>query len=238
MKLSIIIPVKNEEEYLPCLLESLKRQTLQPFEIIVSDAGSSDKTVDIAKKFKARIVKGGLPAIGRNSGAKIAKGDFLFFLDADTNVPDDFVEKSIKEIKIRKLKTATVDNVPFYRPNEKGYSSRNIRLFDRMIYAFYNFGQRALNRLGFPIATGVCIISEKKLFEKIKGFDENLEVFEDAEYVKKASRYSRFGVLKSTKIFISTRRFDKKGRFWFPIYMGLGGTVARFLLKTKKNYFK
>ena len=79
--LSIIIPTLNEENFLSWLLESIKRQDFPEREIIVADAGSEDKTVAIAKNYKATVVPGGLPAKGRNEGAKIAKGElFLFFL--------------------------------------------------------------------------------------------------------------------------------------------------------------
>ena len=79
MTISIIIPTLNEARFLPKLLESIKKQTFTDYEVIVADAGSKDKTLEIAKKYGARIVKGGFPAEGRNAGARAAKGDFLFF---------------------------------------------------------------------------------------------------------------------------------------------------------------
>jgi len=66
--LSIIIPALNEEKYLPLLLKSLKSQNFNEYEIIVVDAGSSDKTVDIAKEYGCKVVKGGVPGAGRNRG--------------------------------------------------------------------------------------------------------------------------------------------------------------------------
>lgn len=68
-KISIIVPTKNEERYLPGLLKSIKKQTVQPYEIIVADAGSTDRTVEIAKKYGAKVIKGGIPQVGRNKGA-------------------------------------------------------------------------------------------------------------------------------------------------------------------------
>ena len=83
MNVSVIIPTLNEEKILPHLLDDFRNQTAKDFEVIVADAGSGDKTVEVAKAYKAQLVKGGLPAVGRNNGAKIARGEFLFFLDAD-----------------------------------------------------------------------------------------------------------------------------------------------------------
>lgn len=79
--LSIIIPTLNEEKYLPLLLEAIRKQDFDgDLETIIADAGSEDQTLEIAKTFGCRVAPGGLPAKGRNEGAKIAQGDtFLFF---------------------------------------------------------------------------------------------------------------------------------------------------------------
>ena len=96
--LSIIIPTWNEEKYLPRLLDCIRNQTYKNYEIIVADANSKDNTRKIAKKFGCRITNGGLPAVGRNNGAKIAKGYFLIFIDADVQIENDFLENSVNEI--------------------------------------------------------------------------------------------------------------------------------------------
>ena len=71
--LSIIIPALNEEKYLPLLLGEIKKQNFaDDLEIIVADAGSVDKTIEIARSFGCEITKGGLPAKGRNEGGKVA----------------------------------------------------------------------------------------------------------------------------------------------------------------------
>jgi len=82
MKVSIIIPALNEENYLPKLLGSIKKQTFKDYEVIVADAHSKDRTREIARKFGAKIVDGGRPANGRNIGAKAASGEFLFFFES------------------------------------------------------------------------------------------------------------------------------------------------------------
>ena len=60
--LSIIIPTLNEESYLPKLLNSIKKQDFQDYEMIVADAGSKDKTIEIALASGCKISSGGLPA--------------------------------------------------------------------------------------------------------------------------------------------------------------------------------
>lgn len=78
MNVSIIIPTYNEEDYIENLLKSIKRQDYNDdIEVIVADAFSSDKTVEIAKQYDCIVVDGGLPAVGRNRGAEVATGEFL-----------------------------------------------------------------------------------------------------------------------------------------------------------------
>ena len=109
--ISIIIPTLNEEKYLPHLLKSIKEQDFfsnpEKLEIIVADAGSEDKTVEIAKSFGCQITKGGLPAKGKNEGAKIARGDLFLFLDSDVILDKNYLKKALKEFRERKLSVAS-----------------------------------------------------------------------------------------------------------------------------------
>ena len=96
--ISIIIPAYNEEKFLPKLLRSIRKQAYKNKEVIVADASSTDRTAEIAGEYGARVVEGGMPAVGRNNGAKKAKGDIFLFLDADVVLPDAyFLEATIKE---------------------------------------------------------------------------------------------------------------------------------------------
>ncbi len=102
--LSIVIPTKNEERYLPRLLASIKRQSFSDYEIIVADNGSSDSTRAVAESFGCKVTGGGLPGEGRNRGAAAARGDVVLFLDADTELVDaDFLESALREFKERGL---------------------------------------------------------------------------------------------------------------------------------------
>jgi len=83
--ISIIIPTKNEEAYLPKLLMSLKMQNYKNYEVIVIDYMSSDRTVEIAKKFNAKVIKVERPGIGYadHIGVLESKGDIVVKTDAD-----------------------------------------------------------------------------------------------------------------------------------------------------------
>jgi len=125
--LSIVIPTLNEEKFLPRLLNSIKEQGFSDYEIIVADAESKDETTEIAKSFGCKIVKGGLPAKGRNEGAKRAKGDLFLFLDADIIfLSPKFLENLLKEFERRNLDVASFSIFPENK-------------IDRALYGVYNF---------------------------------------------------------------------------------------------------
>lgn len=197
--LSIIIPTLNEQKHLPGLLESIKKQGFLDYQIIVADAGSKDGTREIAKHYGCIITEGGLPAKGRNNGAKVAKGDILFFLDSDTVLADGFLEKVMQEFNIRKLDVASFCLKP-YPQNAWEYFLLNIG---------YNYPIRALEKILPHGAMGIII--KKTLFEKCNGYDESITLAEDHDLVRRAAKSGRFGIITSAELCMSTRRFKKDG---------------------------
>ncbi len=92
----MVIPAYNAEATLDSCLDSLRKQTVKPFQIILVDDCSTDRTVSIASKAGVEIlpfsIRGG-PAIARNAGADRAEGDIILFLDADVTIPADLIER-------------------------------------------------------------------------------------------------------------------------------------------------
>lgn len=221
MILSIIIPTKNEEEYLPQLLRSIKKQTFEDYEIIVADNESKDKTQKIAKKYNCLIVKGGLPGIGRNLGAKKASGEMLLFLDADTELEDPtFLELLIAEFKEKEIEIA----VP--KANVDG------KFLDKFYCNFWNKFV-AVFQYSSPFAGGWCIFIKRDIHNKIKGFNEKIVLGEDSDYVKRAARVGKFRVLKSTKIKTSPRRLHKEG--YLKIIFQSMGVILCWIIKKKDD---
>ena len=199
--ISIIIPTYNEENFLPKLLRSIRKQTYRNYEVIIADAKSKDKTREIVEKYHARVVEGGPVAIGRNNGAEKAKGDILIFLDADVVLPDPhFLEKTIMEFRRKKLDIATCLPSPI--------SEKKI---DKVMHDAYNLYSMLIEKFK-PFAPGFCIYIKRSIHEKIGGFDSKIKLAEDHDYVQRAAQYGIFGVLKSKKIFVSVRRLEKDGR--------------------------
>jgi glycosyltransferase involved in cell wall biosynthesis len=224
--LSIIIITKNEEQYLPKLLESLKNQTFKNFEIIISDANSTDKTREIAKSYGCKIIKGGKPAKGRNNGAKAAKNNLLLFLDSDIILPKDFLKDNLKEFKQRNLDCATV----IYKPisNKKR---------DKFLHFSYNAFARGMQYLS-PHAAGICILCKKQAFNKANGFNESLHIAEDHAFVSKAKKQGcKFRLLKSVPLFVSVRRAEKEGRLKLVTKYIYSGIYRLFYKEIDKEIF-
>jgi glycosyltransferase involved in cell wall biosynthesis len=105
--LSVVIPALNEERHLGQLLSDIQRQSHRPDEVIVVDAGSTDATVRIAKQLSTAVLHSEPPiARGRNLGGFSAKGELIFFLDADTRLPETFFEEFVCEVERRGLDIA------------------------------------------------------------------------------------------------------------------------------------
>ena len=232
MKISVIIPAKNEENYLPVLLEEVYKQANHEpsIEAIVAVAPSTDKTEKIARKFRAKIVRGGLPGIGRNAGAKIAGGEIFFFLDADVVVSENFFKNAVSEFQEKNLDIATA---------ELKTDSKNI--FDRIFYRTNYDAIRISGAIGIPYAPGACMIIRKDAFRKSGGFDETLTYSEDAELTRRiAASGGKFGVINSCSAIASNRRFVAEGRaktagrFFGMVWK----SIFRIKVREKGYYFK
>ena len=111
MKISVIIPVFNQEKQVEKCLLSLTSQTLKGFEIIVVDDGSTDGTAKVLTSFKSQVSnlkvykqKHQGPAKARNLGAKHSQGEILVFVDGDMYFGDNFLKKLIQPIVLGKVK--------------------------------------------------------------------------------------------------------------------------------------
>ncbi len=201
--LSIIIPTLNEEDNIKRILELIKSSKFDDYEIIVADAGSTDNTVALAKDYGCIITEGGLPAKGRNCGAKIAKGNILLFLDADLDIrPKDFISKAIKAFNKKKLDIASF---PIY-PQKSNFYINPITLS-----LFYNIPQFVFKDI-FPMgAMGIMV--KKNLFNKVGGFDETISLAEDHYFIQQADVIGKFGIISSVRIYMPLRRFETDGYF-------------------------
>ena len=222
MKLSIIIPALNEGKNIPKLLNSLKKQSFSDYEIIVADAGSKDETVAIAEKYGCKIVPGGLPAKGRNEGAKVAQGKLFLFLDADMVLHPSFLEKLIDQFEKKKLDIASCSIYP----------SKKV---DKFFHAFYNVLAKLLEDV---VAHASEVILFKREFHRIvEGFDKDIKIAEDHSYARKVARFGKFGFLLGLRAGTSSRRFEKDGRAKTYAKIVLAGVYLSLLGDIKSDIF-
>jgi len=173
IRVSFIVPTLNEEKYLPLCLEAIKKQKISngEFEIIVIDNGSTDNTIEIAKKYGAKIFKapGKTVAALRNIGAAEANGAYLAYVDADCIISDNWIENALEHFVNPKV--AAVGSPTKIQNKDSTWIQRHW----------------FLQRKDKPTVRHVTwlptenLIVRKSAFENVKGFNENLITCEDAD---------------------------------------------------------
>jgi glycosyltransferase involved in cell wall biosynthesis len=198
-KLSVVIPTLNEERHVGALLSDIAAQTRRPDEVLVVDAGSTDGTVTVARRFPfARMLEGTPPvACGRNLGGQSTTGDVLIFLDADVRLPEKFFEDFLGQFENRGLDVAC----PLYVPYR---STPAIIVF----HTLFNLLTRAFQGT-HPSGAGHCIAVRRRVFQESRGFDPSLK-FDDIELIRRLSRGRRFGIVEA-RVFVSDRRYREQG---------------------------
>jgi len=222
--LSCVIIALNEEKYLPLLLESLRKQTFKDLEIIVADYNSKDRTREIAESYGCRITLGGNYTVGRNNGARAAKSDYLLFLDADSTLPENFLEVNFQKFKESGNGTGTVPVKPM-----------STRLVDRTFFEFYNLWASLMSRLS-PHSAGCGIFARKDVFDAIGGFDERVVFAENHDFTRRAKKYGF--VILPVPMYTSVRRLDKEGRLKFMAKYAYSGLYRLFFKEIDKKLFK
>ncbi len=216
MLLSIIIPAREEEKTIARTLAQFKDTLLIPYETIVSDAGSKDRTVEAARPYSSTVVvftgKKHTAGIGRNDGAKAARGDFLAFIDADTEIPDPrtFFERAL----------AHFEN----DPNIVGVTGPQRALpavetfADRLSFGCLNALTRLQNNvLHRGEGSGKFMLVRRGAFEKVHGFREDLVTREDGDFFYRLSKIGRTYFDPKLLVFHGARRAHRIGwaRLWW-----------------------
>lgn len=179
-KVSVVIPARNEELNLPHLLESLRRQTLQPYEIIVVDDCSEDRTRPIAESFGVTVVAGTTPPpgwTGKNwavwNGYNRSTGDVLVFLDADIRLAPEALASLLQA---RERAQGVLSVVPYHR---------TFKLYEKLamitnvlgVFAFTSPFERTNPRKGLY---GACIVTSREHYEAVNGHSSiKSEVLDD-----------------------------------------------------------
>lgn len=187
-KVSVIIPARNEEHNLPVILTSLREQTVRPYEIIVIDDMSADKTYEIAESFGVKVIRNTeLPEkwTGKSwalwNGVKESSGDILVFLDADVRLAPKALETLLKS---RAACKGAISVVPYHK-TEKFYERLSLIPCILGVLAFTSPFERNSKSKGLY---GSCIVMTRQDYSKIEGHDSiKSEVLDDLTLGKKLS---------------------------------------------------
>jgi len=212
--ISVIIPAHNEERYLKQTLEGLQRQNYGWFEVIVVANGCTDRTREIARGRCHRLIVLSERNLGvaRNLGARMARGDILLFLDADT-----ILEPMALRVIAESFSAADAAGTVQGRPDDPRWAYR-------LIYALKNFVHRSSLH---PGSSGV-ILCWREHFIRVGGFDEGLEVRENSDLLKRLKRFGRYKYIGSVSATTSMRRYERCGvgkvvwlwlKLWFESFL-------------------
>ncbi|WP_273568160.1 TIGR04283 family arsenosugar biosynthesis glycosyltransferase [Maribacter halichondriae] len=204
-RISIIIPVLNEENDIAKVLTFLKDQsgTGSIKEILVVDGGSSDTTVAIARRMGADVIEA---TKGRakqmNLGANAAQGEILYFLHVDTLPAKDFDELICNAV-------------------QNGHEAGCFRMkFDSKskFLAFFAW----FTKLNFKVCRGgdQSLFITKRLFKKTGGFNESYIIYEDNEFTDRLYDYANFKILPR-HVITSARRYKEKGEIKLQFHFGM-----------------
>jgi len=217
MKISVVVPALNEEKYIHKLLRSLARQNPRPFEVIVVDGCSRDRTAEIARELGAKvIVKPSNIAEARNIGAWASSGDRIFFLDADTILPPGFMEE------LQKL--GPVDCAVFRpEPLENCFIAR---------FGYIAGWLFCRLKLANPCYMGLLV--RKDIFKAVGGFRPDLNYSEDLDLLRKIAKRTKIRYPKHMYVLNSTRRWIKDGRMILSETLKIIWRIIEYLI-TKKS---
>lgn len=211
--LSFIVPAHNEEHELPGALRALRAAADaagEPYEIVVVDDDSNDATADIARRAGARVLQVHLRQIAavRNAGARVAKGDIFFFVDADTRIAPGHVTAGLQALTSGcsggSARLALDSEVPFWA-----------RVFLRVFTTLY---------FASNLGVGAFMFVRRETFAAVGGFDEQYFAGEEMYLTIALKELGPFKVL-SEPITTSARKVRMHSGWhvlkqWFGMMLG------------------
>lgn len=181
MKFSVVIPLYNKQKYILKAIRSVLNQTLTTFELIVVDDGSTDDSVHIIEQIndkRLKILKKANEGVSaaRNNGVKIAKYDYIAFLDADDWWDLQYLEEMSKTIK--EFPDGGLFSSRFLIVKKKRAVASNIHL-DSGFKAGYIDYFKLYNQTFCQLINSSSVIVPKKVFIKLGGFHTSITKGED-----------------------------------------------------------
>ena len=221
-KITIVVPCKNEENYIQHLLDSLRLQNIGSTKVIIADC-STDDTRQVIKDnssfLNVEIIDGGPVSVAKNNGARLVTTPYILFIDADVR----FFKHNFIQDAVNKIESMDLDLVGL-----------NIKCYDKdhrakIGFAVFNAVNHTLKFFS-PFAVGAFMLTRRDKFEEFGGFPEQLATSEDYFLSRKYSP-KKFRIIKHY-FGQDSRRFKKMG------YLGMGKyLVKNFINRNNKAYW-
>jgi len=221
-KITIVVPCKNEEDYISYLLEHLKEQNIGSTRIIIADC-STDNTRKVIEENKGNlnveVIQGGPVSVAKNNGAKLVTTPYILFIDSDVRFfSEATISDSVNEIEINNL-----DLVGLY---VKCYDNNKIAQLGFMLFNFIN----KIMKRKVPFAVGAYMLTRKDRFEEYGGFSEKYGTSEDF-FLSKMYDPKKFKLVKHY-FGQDSRRFQKMGYFGMAWYL-----IKNFWNRNNEKYW-
>jgi len=213
--ITIVVPCKNEENYIAYLLTHLRNQMIGSTRIIIADC-STDSTREVIQAAKGElnveIIEGGPVSQAKNRGAQLVTTPYILFIDADVR----FFKPTVIQDAVTLIENKNLDLIGL-----------NIKCYDNDLrakigFTAFNLINNVLKHVS-PFAVGAFMLTRKDRFDELGGFPEQMSTSEDFFLSRKYSP-KKFRIIRH-HFGQDSRRFKKMG------YMGM----ARYLVKNYMN---
>jgi glycosyltransferase involved in cell wall biosynthesis len=221
-KITIVVPCKNEENYIHHLLDSLRSQSIGNTRVIIADC-STDNTRSVIQdnchSLNIEVIEGGPVSIAKNNGARLVRTPYILFIDADVR----FFKNTVIQDAVSKMELKNLDLLGL-----------NIKCYDKdpraMIgFTIFNTINHTLKFFS-PFAVGAFMLTRRDRFEEYGGFPEQFSTSEDF-FLSRMYSPKKFRIIKH-HFGQDSRRFKKMG------YLGMGKyLIKNFVNRNNKKYW-
>jgi len=221
-KITIVVPCKNEQDYISYLLESLWQQDIGNTKIIIADC-STDNTRQVIKNsntgLNIEIIEGGPVSFAKNNGAKLVTTPYILFIDADVR----FFNNNVISDAVNEIETNNLDLIGL-----------NIKCYDNDFraktgFTLFNLINGVLKYFS-PFAVGAFMLTRRSKFEELGGFPEKTITSEDY-FLSRQYDPKKFKILNHY-FGQDSRRFKKMGYFGMGWYL-----IKNFINRNNKKYW-
>jgi glycosyltransferase involved in cell wall biosynthesis len=221
-KITIVVPCKNEENYIHHLLDSLRGQNIGDTRVIIADC-SDDTTRQVIKNnstgLTVEIIDGGPVSIAKNNGARLVTTPYILFIDADVR----FFKNTVIQDAVNAMESKNLDLIGL-----------KIKCYDqdpraKIGFIIFNTINQAMKYVS-PFAVGAFMLTRRDRFEEFGGFPEKFSTSEDY-FLSRMYSPRKFRILRH-HFGQDSRRFKKMG------YMGMAKyLVKNFVNRNNKKYW-